>query len=160
MGLQSSDAADTAQDVFQAVFQKIGHFRGGQEPTQPRSGSFRGWLWTITRNQVRLKVRRQKQEPKSFGYSEAQEQIREQTGDAVDDEPPEALTTRQRIVQRALQNVRGDFSPQTWEIFVQTSLQHRSNAEVAADMGISENSVRQSKFRVLRRLREELAGEF
>ena len=48
-GLQSSDAADVVQEVFRTVLAKIGDFH-----REAPESSFRGWLWVITRNQVRL----------------------------------------------------------------------------------------------------------
>src|SRR5439155_1036936 len=43
-GLQDSDAADVLQEVFRAVAGKIEDYAQGPGST------FRGWLWTITRN--------------------------------------------------------------------------------------------------------------
>src|SRR5947209_20533536 len=47
-GLGPDDAADVMQDVWQAVSAAIGRFRRSAE-----SGTFRGWVWTITRNKLR-----------------------------------------------------------------------------------------------------------
>jgi hypothetical protein len=41
-GLQPSDAADTLQEVFEAVAVHLPDFRRDQP-----SDTFRGWLWTI-----------------------------------------------------------------------------------------------------------------
>ena len=46
-GLGEHDAADVLQDVFASVARKVDGF-------ELRPGAtFRGWLWTITRNQMR-----------------------------------------------------------------------------------------------------------
>jgi DNA-directed RNA polymerase specialized sigma24 family protein len=51
--VSEADAADVSQDVFAAVARHIADFR------RERPGdSFRGWLWTITRNKVRYHWRR------------------------------------------------------------------------------------------------------
>jgi len=47
-GLQLSDAVDVMQEVFRAVALNVGDFRH-DDP----SHSFRGWLWTVTRNKIR-----------------------------------------------------------------------------------------------------------
>ena len=47
-GLQSQDAADVGQEVFATVARRIAEFRK-EQPTS----SFRGWLWTVTRNKIR-----------------------------------------------------------------------------------------------------------
>jgi RNA polymerase sigma-70 factor (ECF subfamily) len=162
-GLQDSDAADAVQEVFRAIFRGIGDFRGDNEANrQGRSGWFRSWLWTITSNQIRLCFRKQGGAPQAFGGSDAQMRIREQpdgleTPDAAEPDADDA--TRRRILHRALQLVQNDFTPGTWEAFRRTTVEGRSAREVAADLGLSENAVRQAKFRVLRRLRDELDGQ-
>ncbi len=160
-GLQESDAADAVQEVFRSVFRGIGDFRG-----KVHGGSFRGWLWAITRNEVRLFYRTQGSVPQALGGSEAQRRFAEQPDgladlDAIDldDAEPDPAQTRRRVVHRALDLVRGDFGESTWESFSRITLQGRSISEVAAELGMAENDVRQAKFRVLRRLREELDGQ-
>lgn len=54
--------------------------------------------------------------------------------------------------------MRSDFNESTWQAFAQVTLQGRSIQDVAAELGLKDNAVRQAKFRVLRRLREELDG--
>lgn len=156
-GLQESDAADVVQNVFRSVLRGIGDFRG-----KTRVGSFRGWLWAITRNEVRLFYRTQGSVPQALGGSEAQRRFAEQPDGTTDLDAaePDSAQTRRRVVHRALELVRGDFSKSTWAAFSQISFEGRSISEVAANLGMAENAVRQAKFRVLRRLREELDGQF
>src|SRR5262249_46801901 len=47
-GLQDSDAADLTQEVLRRVSRSAGEFR-----YDPARGSFRGWLLTVTLNEVR-----------------------------------------------------------------------------------------------------------
>jgi RNA polymerase sigma-70 factor (ECF subfamily) len=153
-GLQESDAADAMQDVFRSVFRGIGDFQ-----KDGPSGSFRGWLWTITRNQVRLFFRKQGRVPQAFGGSDAQRQFAEQPEGVDDDEPADDVETRRQILHHALELVRGDFTPATWDAFARVTLQGEPIPDVAAALGMTDNAVRQAKFRVLRRLREELDGQ-
>jgi RNA polymerase sigma-70 factor (ECF subfamily) len=159
-GLQDSDAADAVQEIFRSVFRGIADFRGRQQ--DGRGGSFRGWLWTITRNQVRLFFRNQEKRPQALGGSDAQRRLAQQP-DAFaaleEPDPDDWSATRQRIVHRALELIRGDFLPTTWEAFSRVTLQGLSIQEVAAALGLTVNAVRQAKFRVLRRLSEELQGQ-
>jgi RNA polymerase sigma-70 factor (ECF subfamily) len=149
-GLQDSDAADCVQEVFRAVHQHLAEF-------QRQGGVFHAWLNTITVNQVRLHFRRQKRTPSpSLGdqaddVADPQTPLPEFDGDADSQ-------LRRHIVHRALELVRGDFSEATWQCFARTTLQGRSCAEVAAALGMTANAVRQARFRVLRRLRQELDG--
>ncbi len=157
-GWQSDDAADVVQEVFRSVFQSIGQFRGGSEHSA--GGSFRGWLWVITRNQLRLKARQGAGRPRAVGGTDMQLQFAECADGAtvieVEEPEPDAEATRIRLLHRALELIRGDFNASTWTAFERITLHDHSISEVAAELGLTENAVRQAKFRVLRRLREEL----
>lgn len=153
-GLRDGDAADVVQDVFRAVFQGLDRF-----PRDGADASFRGWLWAITRNQVRWHFRRQGDAPQAVGGSEAAQRLAQHPDGPADPSEPDPDQTRRRIVQRALQLVQGDFSPNVWQAFVRTTLENHSAADVARDLGMTAGNVRQAKFRVLRRLREELEGQ-
>ncbi len=155
-GLQDNDASDAVQEVFRTVFQRLAQFRGSER----EGGSFRGWLWTISRNQVLLNYRNRGKQPQAFGGSDAKLLFAEQTDGAsnFDDDEPDAANTRCRILHRALDLVKGDFNTVTWQAFSRVTLQDHSIQDVARDLKLTENAVRQAKFRVLRRLREELDG--
>ena len=60
------------------------------------------------------------------------------------------------LVQRALEAIRNDFTDGVWDAFVRTALQGRTSKDAGRELGMTPNAVRQAKFRVLRRLREEL----
>jgi RNA polymerase sigma-70 factor, ECF subfamily len=151
-GLQDNDAADAMQDVFRSVFRGIGEFQKNEQP-----GTFRGWLWAITRNQIRLFFRQRQRSPQAFGGSDALQQFAQQP-DELDEPDPHDAETRLDILHRALELVRGDFQPATWDAFSRVTLQGESIQDVATSLGLTDNAIRQAKFRVLRRLREELDG--
>lgn len=149
-GLRESDAADAVQEVFRAVFQNLGQFLR-------QGGVFHAWLRTITANQVRLHFRHAKHRPTVALGNQAGE-LPDPAQSSSDDGEPDAKTTRQRVVRRALDLVRGDFGEQTWQIFVRTTLQGESCQEVAAALRMNANAVYQARYRVLSRLRQELDG--
>lgn len=145
-GLQDSDAADTVQEVFRSVFSHLDQFC-------QQEGVFHAWLWQITINQVRLHFRQRQRNPVPTDDAQLQ-----QWPDSGHAEEPELERSRNRVIRRALDLIRGDFSEQTWTAFVRTSLQGESCQGVAAELGMTANAVRQARFRVLRRLRQELDG--
>jgi RNA polymerase sigma-70 factor (ECF subfamily) len=145
-GLQHDDAADCCQEVFQSVFRNLSQF-------WQNGGVFHSWLGTITLNQVRLHYRKIKPTP---GLIEGQ-QLQDWPG-AIPDSDSDVVNTRQQVIRRALDLVRGDFNEQTWQIFERTTLQNETCAEVATALGLTPNAVRQARFRVIRRLRQELDG--
>jgi RNA polymerase sigma-70 factor (ECF subfamily) len=60
------------------------------------------------------------------------------------------------LYRRALELVRAEFEPRTWELFWLTAVEGRPPVDVAAERGLTPAAVRQAKSRVLRRLREEV----
>ena len=62
----------------------------------------------------------------------------------------------QGLFQHVFATVRAEFEPATWQAFLLTTVQGRSAAEAAGELGMSQGGVRQAKYKVLRRLRQEL----
>lgn len=152
-GLTPSDTADVVQDVFRAVAAHIGRFR------RDRPGdTFRGWLRTITRNKIRDHVRVQSREVRAPGGTDAHarlEELPEPAPDSDSVEPDDARAVAD-LLQRALDQIRCEFSEPTWRAFTLATLQERTSRDVAAELGMTANAVRKAKARVLRRLREQL----
>lgn len=147
-GLRAEDAADSVQEVFRSVATGIIEFR------RDRPGdSFRGWLWTITRNKVHDYYRQHGKQPEAAGGT--QQQWLTQLSQP---EPPDGIeaTSDVSLVHRAMEAIRGEFEDTSWEAFWRMTVQSHSSAEIAADLGLSKSAVRQAKYRVLRRLRREL----
>src|SRR5687768_13184788 len=67
-GLQDADAADLAQEVMRAVSRAIGKFE-----YQPEQGTFRSWLFTITRNKFNNFLDRRRRQPQGTGETVVQE---------------------------------------------------------------------------------------
>jgi RNA polymerase sigma-70 factor (ECF subfamily) len=78
--------------------------------------------------------------------------------DRADQTLLEAAEYREYLVQRALELVRGDFEPATWQAWQGYALAGRPAAEVARELGVSTHAVYLAKARVLGRLRQEIAG--
>ena len=148
--LQPADASDLAQEVFQSVATNIASFR-----REKPSDSFRGWLWTITRNKVRDHFRSLAKQPEATGGSEALRRINE-----IPESPPDDSTSGQKkptadLARRALEMMKTDFEEQTWRAFWRTTVEDESPADVATDMGVTVWTVYKARSRVLQRLREE-----
>jgi RNA polymerase sigma-70 factor (ECF subfamily) len=133
------------QDVFAVLVQKLPRFRYNPEQ------SFRSWMRTILLNRWRELQRRRR--PVSLGTLAAEEL----PGPEDPDLPGEAEERRQ-LLQQALALLESEFEPATWQAFRQTAVDGRPIAEVAAALSMSNNAVYVARSRVLKRLREELAG--
>ena len=151
-GLSPEDAGDLMQEVFSAVATAIDRFLHRPEP-----GTFRGWLWTIARNKLRDHFRRAANREEAAGGTEAG--LRLSSIPEIWSDDSVEVTDRvelQKLFRRALDQVRCEFEERTWQAFWLTTIDLRDTSDVATELSLSTNSVRQAKSRVLRRLRREL----
>jgi RNA polymerase sigma-70 factor (ECF subfamily) len=146
--LQGFTDAD-AEDLVQLVLIKLVRLLPGYEKAEGQT--FRGWLFTICRNECRdfRTARGTRPLPRADGLSTV---VGPNPTDLVEAE------YRRRLVRRALELVRADFTPAVWEMFSQFVLNQRRAAEVAREQGTTTNAVYLARHRVLTRVREELAG--
>ena len=151
-GLQSQDAADVVQNVFVSVFRSIGRFSPDQQ-----QATFRGWLWTITRNAVRELLRKRGAHPVAAGGSDAYQALQQQPDLIERETEPDDFDAGQSLAHRALRLVRESIDERTWDVFWHTAILDHSAVDVAADLQITAQAVRQAKYRVLCRLRRLLA---
>jgi RNA polymerase sigma-70 factor (ECF subfamily) len=143
-GLQDADALDVGQDVLRSLFLNLDGFRRDQP-----GDSFRKWLKTMTRNRVIDFTRRAGRTPSAKGGSDF---IDIPSDSSDEDDPTESISERKMILRRAMEIVRSEFEPKTWNAFWQATIDEKPTSEVAEALGISANVVYLSKSRVLRRL--------
>jgi RNA polymerase sigma-70 factor (ECF subfamily) len=152
VGVPASDVDDLVQDVLLVVVRKISGFeRRGQ-------GAFRTWLRTILANRVGDYFSKQKHLPTATGDSDFLRRL-----DKL--ESPDSALSRlwdrehdEHVAAALIKRVQGDFSPVTWEAFRRHVTKGEPAVEVAKALDLSLNSVLLAKSRVLKRLRQELAG--
>jgi RNA polymerase sigma-70 factor (ECF subfamily) len=150
-GLKPDDAADVFQEVFQSVAVHLNGFR------RERSGdTFRGWLRIISRNKVNDLFRRRQREPEGVGGSEAQTRLVQVPEESLREASEVVEEADNALLHRALELIRGEFEPRTWEAFWQTAVEGRAAVDVAADLSMTPGAVRVAKSRVLHRLRTDL----
>jgi RNA polymerase sigma-70 factor (ECF subfamily) len=148
-GLGDADAADVVQDVWLAVAAALERFR------RDSSGTFRGWLWTITRNKLHDHFRNRQAQPTAAGGTDAQHFLQTLS----EQEPADETGVHEHaLLHRALELIRPEFEERTWRAFWRMTVDGRPAAEVGPELGMTTNAVHQAKFRVLHRLREEMAG--
>ena len=145
--LPADDAADLTQDVLLRVMQGLRSFTGAGDR------SFLAWLRAVTLNRWRDLRRRAAARPRTAG-SAALEAV------AGADDLAAVITAEDRalLIRRALQIMRTNFEPTTWRACWERVVADRPAAEVAAELGVSVEVVYAATYRVIRRLRSELAG--
>jgi RNA polymerase sigma-70 factor (ECF subfamily) len=147
-GASEHDAADIVQEAFVTLLQTLPGFQYDQ-----RRGRFRNWLHTLLLNKLRTRKREQARQGRALENA---------PGRAAPEPDPatvfEEEEYRQLVYRRALELLERDFTPSTWKAFWQTVVEDRPAATVARELALTENAVYAARFRVLRRLRAELAG--
>ena len=151
-GLQDADAADLMQDVLRSVARHAGRLE-----YDPKKGTFRGWLYTITRNKIYNFLSAQRNRPRGSGDADAHERL--DATPARDEDGPDEEWEREYqrgLSARAMDRVKGEFQPATWKAFWGTAVDGKPAAEVGAALGMSPGAVYVAKSRVLARLRDEV----
>lgn len=139
------DSDDLAQEVLVAVVRAMPEF---QYDAKRR---FRGWLWTVTKNKWRELLRR-----RAVTNRDAVALDEQPIDDPV--EATDAAEYHRYLVGRAVNLMKAEFQPTTWQAFLETTVEDRPAALVASRLGITVGAVYAAKARVLRRLRQELEG--
>ena len=145
-GLQSADAADLVQDVMTLLIRKLPEFE--YDPSR----SFRSWLKTVTINKWRERVRR-KAIPLHDATASGLARIPDPHNSGFWD-----ADFRKHVVARALEMMKADFHPATWQACRRYLLEQASPDELAKEYGVSVWTIYSAKSRLLKRLREELDG--
>ena len=65
---------------------------------------------------------------------------------------------QQHLVRKALEIMQAGFEPRTWQACWEHTVNDKTAAAVGQELSMSEGAVYVAKSRVLRRLRQELAG--
>ncbi|HZV05981.1 MAG TPA: sigma-70 family RNA polymerase sigma factor [Gemmataceae bacterium] len=149
-GLQDADAADVTQEVFHKVSTAIRKLE-----YDPRCGSFRGWLLTLTRHGLHDFLARRKKHDQGSGDSDMLARLEEQPGR----EEEEAFWDQEyerRVFAWAVERVRPCFKEPTWQAFWQVAVEGKTGGEVAQALGMTVGAVYVAKCRVQARLRAEI----
>ena len=140
------DAADLVQEVFVTLVQTLPSFE------YDRAGNFRRWLRTLLLDKLRDRIRRRVRAEKALEHHQQ------------DVELPDIAEVfweaeyQQELARQALRLMQAEFAPSTWKACWETVVHSRAPADVAKELGITENAVYIAKYRVLRKLRQELSG--
>lgn len=149
-GLQDADAADLMQDVMRSVVGAMGRFDYDRN-----QGTFRGWLFTVTRNKIFNFLSARRIRPQGSGDSTTNRllQAQPEPSDGSDDWEVEY---QRRLASLAMERVKSEFQEKTWRAFWLTAVDGVAAADAAGQVGISAGAVYVAKSRVLARLKEEV----
>jgi RNA polymerase sigma factor (sigma-70 family) len=149
-GLQDADAADLMQDVLRSIATAIGRLDYDR-----KQGTFRGWLFTITRNKVFNFLSARRIRPQASGDSTTNRLLAEEPSGSDASEAWE-LEYQRRVAGLAMERVKGEFQENTWRAFWLTAVEGVAVGDVATQVGMSPGAIYVAKSRVLARLKEEV----
>ncbi len=149
-GLQDADAADVMQDVLRSVSGTIGRLDYDRQ-----QGTFRGWLFTITRNKVFNFLSARRIRPQSSGDTTTNRLLAAQptANDGADEWEVEY---QRRLAAIAMERIKNEFQPNTWRAFQLVAVDGLPVAEVARQVAMSAGAIYVAKSRVLARLKDEV----
>jgi RNA polymerase sigma-70 factor (ECF subfamily) len=150
-GLQDADAADLTQEVLLAVAQAAGRWHYDR-----KRGTFRGWLYGITRHKVARFLQRRLAQPVVSGGSDGLRVLNEQPSPGSDPDESWEQEFQRHLFRLAAEQVRDRFAPATWQAFWRTAVEGKSAATVAGELGLSVGAVYVARSRVLARLVEQI----
>jgi RNA polymerase sigma-70 factor (ECF subfamily) len=147
LGASAQETDELAQDVMQAFFRVVPEFN-----YDPDKGSFRGYLKTCVCNKLRDLRRRRIAAGAAGGSAPDVDEL------AVETVWNDVWETEK--LHRALNRVRRRYSTnperaRTFRAFEMCTLLERSTEEVAAELGVSLESVRAAKSRISKAVRQE-----
>lgn len=149
-GLQDADAADLMQDVMRSVSTSIGRLDYDRS-----QGTFRGWLFTMTRNRVFNFLSARRLRPQGSGDTGTNRMLDSQPADS-DAEDVWEVEYQRRLAALAMQRVKSEFQESTWQAFWLTAVEGKSAADVSSQIGLSTGAIYVAKSRVLARLKDEV----
>ena len=147
-GMQDADAADVAQKVLQSVAQSIASFEYDRS-----KGSFRGWLFTLTRNEVFKALRQQQRLPTPTGETAYCDSASLSACDEQDESAWNRDHERQ-LFDWAAAKARVDFREATWRAFWAVAVEGKPASSVARELDLSTGAVYIAKSRVTARIRQ------
>ncbi len=149
-GLQDADAADVMQDVLRSISGAIGRLDYDR-----RQGTFRGWLFTVTRNKVYNFLSARRIRPQGSGDSTTNRMLAAQP-EISDGADAWEVEYQRRLAAIAMERIKGEFQPNTWRAFQLVAVDGQPVADVARQVAMSAGAIYVAKSRVLARLRDEV----
>ena len=145
---------EDADDILQLVALRL--VQHSAEPRDRRT--LLAWLYTVTRNKIYNFLSAQRHRPRGTGDTDAHERL-DATPAREENGGPDAEWEKEYqrgLSNRAMERVRHEFQPATWQAFWETAAEGKPAADVGAGLRMTPGAVYVAKSRVLSRLRDEV----
>lgn len=159
-GLQHTDAIELTQQVMLKVMKSAENWSQDQPPNH-----FRAWLKTVANNTlINMLTRDQKhraagtmrgEDESRIGQDARNEQSERRAIVSANDEELWESEELRSILRCAAQNIRSEFSADSWQAFERTLLGNESVEDVARDLQKKCGAIYAARARIVRRLKSE-----
>ena len=148
-GLQHSDALDIVQEVLSAIASAIGKFE------RRTDGSFRGFLFRITRNLVINRLTRGKRH-RGSGDTTILNLLHAQPDANCDASTEFDLQQKREVFRWAAEQVKQKVTEVTWQAFWLTTIESMTIQDAAVRLGKSNGAIRIARCRVTALLKDQV----
>lgn len=148
-GLQDADAADLAQDTLRLLLRAAPEFH-----YDPAKGSFRGWLFTVARNELRKFISRKQHQGRGSGDTAVQARLEAEPAEVGEEEWDREH--QMALFRHAAGRVKPEFREKSWLAFWRTLVLGEPIEQVSRDLGLSTGAVYIARSRVTHRIRQEI----
>ncbi len=138
------------QDVLRSVVTNAGQLHYDRA-----KGTFRGWLFTATRNKIFNFFEKQRRQTRGSGDASAHHRL-EEVPAREEDQDDWDREYEQRCFAWAADRIQSEFQDSTWQAFWLTAVDGLSAKVAGAQLKMSAGAVYVAKSRVIARLREEI----
>ncbi len=147
--LQHADAEDVAQMVLARLARRLPNF------VYDEGGTFRGWLWTLTRHAWSDFLHARERSGRGSGDSGVLAYL--ESAEAGDDLAARlAQEFDEELLEAAMARVQLRVAPSSWDAFRLTALEGQSGASAASQLGMPITSVFKARSRVQQMLQDEV----
>jgi RNA polymerase sigma factor (sigma-70 family) len=150
-GLQDADAADLVQEVMRRVARSIPQFEYDRS-----RGSFRGWLLTVTPNELRKMAARKSSRAQASGDTAVRSLLEQEPDEPAGDDQWDR-EYQWNLFLWAAERVKAEFRAATWQAFWRTVVEGQAIEPVAQELKLSTGAVYIARSRVIARIRQEIA---
>ncbi|MBE7494212.1 MAG: sigma-70 family RNA polymerase sigma factor [Verrucomicrobiaceae bacterium] len=150
-GVEAQDVDDLVQEVLKTVSQAIRGFE-----YDAGRGTFRDWLFIVTRSKVARHFKKAARQPSGSGGETVRLMLEEQP--APEEERDWDLEYRRRMFAWAAEIVQKEVSEKTWRAFWMMTVEEKTAADAAKTLGMTAGAAYVAKSRVIARMRERIAS--
>lgn len=142
-GVQHSDAKEITQEVLTKVLISI-----DARDHENASGSFRGWLYRITRNMTIDFLRRSKRRNQSLVTTDLEQLVDPSLQDSTDFH----MEFERQLFRWASDKVKSTVTETNWQAFWSTTVEGEAIPQAALRLGVSTGAIHVARSRIMSRI--------